>query len=535
MQRVSIGRAIVRQPRIFLMDEPLSNLDAKLREALRIELKHIQKTQSSTTLFVTHDQISRLLADMKVIGEVAERSFYRPLLRLLSDADLEVRRAAIVAAGRIGNPRLWGPVFEGLAEPHLRAVAMTALAAGGESVLGLVEASLDEALVRGDHAGTRRLARLAAQIPGPRALASLWKRRDTTDPEARHVLLASLSLRGFSGDSGGASEVRAAVERETLEAARMLACAEDLAGLEPAALVVEGLDHEVEQAREAVLTLLAFVYPRDTVWKARANLRATSPAQRAQAVELIDSLLSQELREVALPLIEDLPRAARVERLGARAGVVRLPAAERLARLTRGDDLATTWVRANALRATVLCGLAPARELVRAALEAPEPLLRETAEWLAARCIAVAGHVVREVPMLSTIEKVIILKSVSVFAETPDEVLSEVAGLLEELEVETGETIFSKGDMGSALFVVVDGKVRVHSEGRTLRELGERDIFGEMAALDPEPRSASVTAVAPTRLFRLEQEALYELMADRIEVARGVIRVLCRRLRAMTA
>jgi multiple sugar transport system ATP-binding protein len=60
MQRVAIGRAIVREPRLFLMDEPLSNLDAKLREALRVELKHLQKTQGSTTLFVTHDQIEAL-------------------------------------------------------------------------------------------------------------------------------------------------------------------------------------------------------------------------------------------------------------------------------------------------------------------------------------------------------------------------------------------------------------------------------------------------------------------------------------------
>ena len=60
MQRVAIGRAIVREPRLFLMDEPLSNLDAKLREALRVELKHLQKIQGSTTLFVTHDQIEAL-------------------------------------------------------------------------------------------------------------------------------------------------------------------------------------------------------------------------------------------------------------------------------------------------------------------------------------------------------------------------------------------------------------------------------------------------------------------------------------------
>ncbi len=60
MQRVSIGRAIVRQPRIFLMDEPLSNLDAKLREILRAELKDLQMRLTATFLYVTHDQVEAM-------------------------------------------------------------------------------------------------------------------------------------------------------------------------------------------------------------------------------------------------------------------------------------------------------------------------------------------------------------------------------------------------------------------------------------------------------------------------------------------
>jgi multiple sugar transport system ATP-binding protein len=66
MQRVSIGRAIVRQPRVFLMDEPLSALDAKLREALRTELKNIQMNLGQTFLFVTHDQIEAMSMGDKV-------------------------------------------------------------------------------------------------------------------------------------------------------------------------------------------------------------------------------------------------------------------------------------------------------------------------------------------------------------------------------------------------------------------------------------------------------------------------------------
>jgi len=66
MQRVSIGRAIVRKPRVFLMDEPLSALDAKLRESLRTELKNLQMQLGATFLFVTHDQIEAMSMGDKV-------------------------------------------------------------------------------------------------------------------------------------------------------------------------------------------------------------------------------------------------------------------------------------------------------------------------------------------------------------------------------------------------------------------------------------------------------------------------------------
>jgi multiple sugar transport system ATP-binding protein len=101
MQRVSVGRAIVRSPRIFLMDEPLSNLDAKLREALRVELAHLQKTQGSTTLFVTHDQIEALT--------MAERIAVLNLGRIVqigSPTDIYDRPATTFVAQLVGSPKI---------------------------------------------------------------------------------------------------------------------------------------------------------------------------------------------------------------------------------------------------------------------------------------------------------------------------------------------------------------------------------------------------------------------------------------------
>jgi CRP-like cAMP-binding protein len=106
---------------------------------------------------------------------------------------------------------------------------------------------------------------------------------------------------------------------------------------------------------------------------------------------------------------------------------------------------------------------------------------------------------------------------------------------MEEVELEAGEPVFEKGEVGNSMYIIVLGRVRVHDGERTIVHLGERDVFGELAVLDPEPRSASVTAAEATQLFRLEREPLYEVMADHVEIASGIFRVLCQRLRAATS
>ncbi len=133
--------------------------------------------------------------------------------------------------------------------------------------------------------------------------------------------------------------------------------------------------------------------------------------------------------------------------------------------------------------------------------------------------------------MRLTIEKVLILKTVKMLAETPEEILAELAGILTEITVSQGEVIFEKGEIGQSMYIIIDGKVRVHDGDHTIVTLEKRDFFGELAVLDPEPRSASVTAVEEAQLFRLDQDSLYELMAEHVEIARGIIRVLCQRLR----
>ena len=101
MQRVSIGRAIVRSPRVFLMDEPLSNLDAKMRESLRVEIQHLQKLQGITTIFVTHDQIEALtMADR--IGVLNKGK----IIQIGTPVEIYDTPATTFVAQLIGTPRI---------------------------------------------------------------------------------------------------------------------------------------------------------------------------------------------------------------------------------------------------------------------------------------------------------------------------------------------------------------------------------------------------------------------------------------------
>ena len=101
MQRVAIGRALVRDPAIYLMDEPLSSLDAKLRAELRLELKRIQLELGATILYVTHDQIEAMTMASR-IGVIREGE----LLQLGTPREIYERPSDRYVASRLGTPQI---------------------------------------------------------------------------------------------------------------------------------------------------------------------------------------------------------------------------------------------------------------------------------------------------------------------------------------------------------------------------------------------------------------------------------------------
>jgi len=156
MQRVAIGRALVRQPKVFLMDEPLSSLDARLREELRVELKRLQRRTGATVLYVTHDQVeATTLADRIAILEDGR------VQQVGTPLEIYDQPVALNVAQRLGSPALnvlpveW---FEGSVNPlavhvGIRPEDVRLDTGNGPSHFDVLECSLVKHLIVAERSG----------------------------------------------------------------------------------------------------------------------------------------------------------------------------------------------------------------------------------------------------------------------------------------------------------------------------------------------------------------------------------------------
>lgn len=475
----------------------------------------------------------RILA-AQVLGEVALASFYRPLIALMYDSDRSVRREALKAAARIANPRLWPLVVDGLASPDTRRQAATALVAGGEAATPYLEpAFLDDGASR---AVRMELVAVAGHVGGARALAFLLRQIRFPDGGVRHGILTALRRAGFTPNGEQQVRLRELLAEEVAMAATTLAAIVDLRGARETEAVVEALARDHEQGRARIFLLLSFLYPARTVMDAYAQITAAAADRRAYALEALEYVLRPEHRSV-LPVAAGGDPAQVLERLG---GAVRLGREARLVDLlARSAETVSPWTKVRVLQAMGRLRGASFRGALREWAEHPDAVTAETARWAQAEVDGSApgkplarpgGEWRREGGMLA-IEKVLTLKGTEFFGGAPDEALAEVAAVAEEVEVKAGERIITRGDLGTCMYIVVDGEVRVHVEDRTVVVLGARSVVGELSALDPEPRLASVTATRDSLLLKLDYDTLDELMARDPSVSRAIIRHLCRRFR----
>lgn len=492
------------------------------------EVKGVLAAQSRLAQWAQSPQAGLREMAARAIGEASAASERATLSGLLNDRDVRVRREALWAAGRVKVAALWPQVIDACDAPETAIAAKQALAGGGVQALALIQDALQ--VKNKTRASRMALAEACSRMDGTVVTSALQLMAEEEDAGVRSLALAALAARHVSIED---DDARAGMRQEASHMAWLCATLIDLSEQESCAvkLLLPAFHTECDAARDRMLLWLALGANANAVMKAREALLHHVAVQRTYALEVIDAQLPAEMKGWVMPAMESLTPAERLKQWRNVFPQTQQPAHARLRQAIVGAPAAwlAPWTKACALYAVGALPAPECADVATVASHSPERVVRDMALWAGAR-LSTKGRQ-GGATMLSTVERVMILKGVSMFADTPDDVLAEVAALFHELDAGAGEMLFEKGDMGDCLYVIVSGRVRIYDGARLLNELNEGEMFGEMTLLDPEPRTATAMASEQSRLLRLDRDSFFALIQAQPQVSTGVIRMLTRRLR----
>lgn len=483
----------IRRLRLFL-DRPDPGLRAAATEALYhlgSEGRAVAEKALESALVGTSSEERRESA--RLLGRLRTPDAAKRLLAHFEDSDILVRIATCNAAAELRDPMLVEPLFGLMSFKGTRPAAREALIAFGDLSLEPARRRLDD---RSQPLALRlEMPKLLCAIGSEQAAEVLLFSNIDDDAFLRHRI--GLALERWRSQNPtlavDRTRIRQAIDRRIAGYNDHAPIFRDVrAGLGPQALLSRALAGRLEQNVEIIFQLLGLIYPQRMLKTAHRRLATGEPRERAQALELVDSLLDSEFRLDVMHVLE----AELARRWGDEPGGDKGRLEERLEQLLQSDD-------------TMLQALA------QAALPR-----RPDAEGDA--ILATLG-----------LERVLLLEGVDIFEDCSVDDLTALAHIAGERQFAEGERIYSEGEPGETLFVLVEGRVRILKKGRIVLRLGAREAFGSVSMLDGAPRPADAVADAPVRALAIDRADFLDLVSDRPELLKGVFNVVTGQLRKM--
>ena len=466
-----------------------------------------------------------------VLGALGVKSFYQPLMELFEDDSIEVQIGAIRAASQIRAPELVPILLHKLSHPRTRPYATEAIAQCTAESLSDLEAILDDANQPVDV--RKQLISILQQHNSLKAAQMLSKHLDDDDDELRvWIYRALLHLRANGIPlSIEKNRLREVLHKEFQTAYALEVLWSDLGTDSTDLLLHEVIERQKKQAVDGILSLIALLYPNIPIDSVRASLAKEDSRLRATAIELIDNIADSEVKVFTLPLIGSSPDE-RLAVASRRLGIKDRSLTERLEELAHHTDIWLSTCAIHSIGAHKLTELAP---IVEAALATENLLVRETAlgayrnlypsERDVEKLLAFGLEGV-QIMALSTIEKVIFLKSVPLFEQISGEDIVEAVPIVHEARFDRGETFIKQGDEGDCLYIIVEGEVAIKVDGEERATRVKGDILGELAVLSEQPRTADCVAQTDIIALRIDKADFWELMSERPEITIGVMKVL---------
>ncbi|HZI07234.1 MAG TPA: cyclic nucleotide-binding domain-containing protein [Archangium sp.] len=428
----------------------------------------------------------------RLFGRLRDSSYTPMLTPYLNDPDSSVRRVAVRSVGEGGYVRLAPRLLTFLTWREERREAREALAALGDEVTPLLEATLND--LTAPLPMRLQVPRVLRLIGTPGALHALLFSNVRDDARLHFRIGAELSRLRDEHPEHPVDEdrVREALGRRREVYRALVEPFRDLrAELGDHSLLTRVVGDRLDQALELSFFLLGLLHPPQVMRRVHQQVAGQDARRRAYALELLETLTNEEDRALVREQVEshhrDLPPGT-TGQLEAH-----------LAWLCRSEDV----------------------------------VLRACARY-------VAGRIGMDLPppqegdmSQATVQKLFLLEEVHVFSQSDVDDVAAVAAIAREARFRAGERVFSQGDPGDALYVIIEGVVDARSNGEHVLRMRAKETFGDLSLLDGAPRPTDAIAVEDTRVLVIDRRDFLDLLADRPELLTGFFRAVTQQLRAV--
>ncbi len=428
----------------------------------------------------------------RLVGRLGKPELARFLIAFLDDSDVSVRRVAIEATGQGRFIELAPRLLRFLSWRDDRRAARESLASLGDAAVGLIAATLEDR----SRARTLRLQlpRVLRLIATQSAFDALLFSGPQDEPALHYrvgIALAQLHDEHPEFTVDAQRQLEALRRRRDASVALIEPYRDCRAALGEDSLLTRVLCDRLDQSMELSFWLLGLRHDARALRRAHAQLLGTDGRRRAWALELLDNVLTLEERELVSHHVDAHHRS--------------LP-----------------FGAASRMRDHLLV------------LSASDDFIVKACARTVGRRLGLWTPLHREDEMNETIVKrLFALEGVEIFARSDVDDVAAVAAVAKEQSFAKGARVYSEGDPGDALYVIVEGSMAARRDGETVMTMKAKESFGETSLFDGAPRINEVIATSDSRTLVIDRRDFLDLLADRPELLAGMFRVLSRQLKSM--
>ena len=290
-------------------------------------------------------------------------------------------------------------------------------------------------------------------------------------------------------------------------------------------LINDQLINSLNKKRSIILKLALLSYPDSPIETYLKAINSKESNSQSNVLEILENLLSKEIRDHLIPIF-DPTQIKNFEDVNKSDEIKNWLNSDNSWNVALGlHYLMHKKLPLNKINWSKMSTDFKIKEQCSIDWRKKESLLKNVSDFPSEKFI------LDDLSMYSTLEKTIFMKGVDLFKDISGQEVSNIAQIANEREFSANERIMNHGDNGDSMFIIISGSVKVHIDNKELTTLSKGDCIGEMALLDQEPRSASVTTKEETTLLEIYGEDFYDLMASRMDIMQGIVKVLSRRIR----